>query len=74
MILRILVIDQQFSVFPISQRLVLSCADDVEPAPPSFGRFAEDVVDFFERAVGGLGVEEVDYGEDEGVSVRGQRC
>ncbi len=55
-------------MFSIAQRLVLRSVTHKEPASPSFGGFAEYVVDFFEGAVGGLGVEEVDDWEDEGVS------
>jgi hypothetical protein len=44
---------------------LLGFLDDVEDA----GCLAEDAVHFFEGAVGGLGVEEVDDREDEGVAI-----
>ena len=65
--IRLFIINKQFAVFSISARLDLCLFDDGKPALPA-GRFLEDDVHFFERAVGGFGVDEVDNGDDEGVA------
>lgn len=59
-----LIINQYLPVLTVPQRLVLRRVDYVEPAVC----LAEYVVDFFQGAVCCFRVEEVDYGEDEGVS------
>jgi len=72
MFFRRFIVDKQLSVLSIAQRLILGCINDAEPAPPATLCFAEYDVDFFEGAVSGFGVEEVndwedkciDYGED----------
>ena len=51
-------------MLPIAQRLILRDRNNGEPAL----RLAEDGVDLLERAVRGLGVEEVDDGVDDGVN------
>ncbi len=63
--LRLLIINKRFSVFAVSSRFIACYFDNVEDG----GCFAEDDVHFFEGAVGGFGVEEVDAGEYEGVAV-----
>lgn len=59
------VVDEQFSVLAIPTRLVARNPDE---GPDGFG-LVEDSVHFFEGAVCGFWVEEVDDGEDEGVTV-----
>ena len=61
MFLRLLIVNKQFSILAISQRLVFGGRDHREPA---FG-LSENGVDFLEGAVSGFGVEEVDDWEDE---------
>ena len=65
MFLRLFVIDEQFSLLTIPSRLIARDFDKGEVG----AAFAEDGVHFFQGAVGGFGVEEVDDGEDEGVAV-----
>ena len=69
MLIRINVIHQQLPMLPISQRLIPRRLYDIEPAPPPLRRLAEYAVDFLKRAVCCLGVEEVDYGEDECIPI-----
>ena len=45
----------------------MSDLNNVEPGFPTAGRLAEYDINFFEGAVGGLRVDEVDDGEDEGI-------
>jgi len=68
MFLSRLIINKQLSMLSIAKRLVLGGLDNAEPATPAPLGFLEYVVDFFERAVGGFGVAEVDYGDDECVA------
>lgn len=56
---------QELAVSAVHVRFFLGRAHEGEDA----GGFAEDAVHFFEGAAGGFGVEEEDYGEDEGVAV-----
>lgn len=58
-------------MLPISARLNVGSIDDCEPALQARG-LPEDDVHFFERAVGGFGIEKVDNGEDEGVAGDGE--
>ena len=71
MLLRLLITNQQLPIPPIPSRFLPRNFHDLNPRPKPVsvcrGRFAEDGVHFFEGAVGGFGVEEVDDGEDEGV-------
>lgn len=61
---RLFVVDEQFSLFAISSRLIARDSHEGEVG----AAFAEDGVHLFEGAVGGLRVEEIDDGEDEGVT------
>jgi hypothetical protein len=65
MLIRIEVIDEQVSVLveAVWCHAWSSDVDDVQDT----ARFVEDFVHFFEAAVGGFGVEEVDDGDYEGV-------
>lgn len=65
--LRLFVIDKQFAVFSISARLNVGLLNNSEAALQARS-LLEDDVHFFERAVGGFGVEEVDGREDEGIA------
>ncbi len=65
MLLRLLILNQQFPFLPIPSRLLPRDLDDREVGVA----FAEDAVHFLEGAVGGFGVEEVDAGDHEGVAV-----
>ena len=56
---------QELAVSAVHVRFLLGGAHEREDA----GGFAEDAVHFFEGAAGGFGVEEEDYGEDEGVAI-----
>ena len=67
MLVRLFVVDEQFALFAVASRLVAGDCDDGEVGVA----FAEDAVHFFQGAVGGFGVEDVDDGEDEGVAVGG---
>ena len=67
MFLGLIVRDQQLAVLAVAARLVVRDLDDGEPARGTVC-FAEDGVHFFEGAVGGFGVEEVGYGNDEGIT------
>lgn len=62
-LLRLQIVDQQLTVLSVASGLVVRNADDVE----DIRRLVEDLVHLLERAVRGLGVEEVDAGDDEGV-------
>ena len=68
MFLSRLVINKQLSMLSIAKRLLLGGLDNAEPATPAALGLLEYVVDFFQGAVGGLGVAEVDYGNDECVA------
>lgn len=59
------VVDEQFSILAIPTGLFARNPDN---GPDGFG-LVEDCVHFFEGAVGCFGVEEVDHGEDEGVTI-----
>lgn len=56
---------EQFTVGAVHVRLVPGEFDHVEDA----GGLVEDAVHLFQRTIGGLGEEEVDDGDDEGVTV-----
>ena len=56
---------QELAVSAVHVRFLLGGAHESEDA----GGFAEDAVHFFKGAAGGFGVEEEDYGEDEGVAI-----
>jgi len=60
------VVDEQLAVLAVAARLLPGDAHDI---PDRLG-LAEDDVHLLERPVGGLGVEEVHDGDDEGISVR----
>lgn len=66
MLLRLLVVDEQFTVLAIPTGFFLGDSHNREDGM----RLVEDRVHFFEGSVGGFGVEEVDHGDDEGVAVR----
>ncbi len=68
MLVRLVVVDEQFALFAVASRFLAGDCDDGEVGVA----FAEDAVHFFQGAVGGFGVEDVDDGEDEGVAVGGQ--
>lgn len=59
------VIDEQFSILAVATGFLARNPDN---RPDGFG-LVEDCVHFFQRAVGGFRVEEVDHGEDEGVTI-----
>lgn len=61
--LRIIVTDKQLAILSVTSGHLVGDLDDVEDACC----FVEDFVHFFEGAVGGFWVEEVDAGDDEGV-------
>lgn len=63
-LLGVFVVDEEFAVLAVAVGLVSGDGDHVENA----GGLVEDGVHFLEGAVGGLGVEEVDDGEDERVA------
>jgi len=65
MLLRLIVINENFAVLPESSWLLLGDADDAEDGLA----FVEDGVHFFEGAVGSFRVEEVYDGENECVAV-----
>jgi hypothetical protein len=77
MLLRLLIINQRIPTLIVPMRHLARYLDHIETAfdgaPDTRGGlggfvcFDEDAVHFFEGAVGCFGVEEVDYGEDEGV-------
>lgn len=58
--------DEELSVLAILMRLNLCLADDGEGTLPT-GDLVEDDVHFLEGSEGGLGVEEVDSGDHDGV-------
>lgn len=60
-----MIVDKQFAILPIHPRFFLGGFDDAINGLQASGCFAEDVVHFFERAIGGLGVTEVYHGYDE---------
>lgn len=60
------VVDEQLAVLAVAARLLPGDAHDI---PDRLG-LAEDDVHLLERPVGGLGVEEVHDGDDEGIAVR----
>ncbi len=64
MLLRLLIINQQLPFLPVPSRLLSRDLDGREVGVA----FAEDAVHFFERTIGGFGVEEVDAGDHEGVA------
>lgn len=66
MLFGILVVDEELSVLAVAVRLVAGNRDDVEDA----GRILEDSVHLLQGPVGGLGIEEINDGEDEGVDDR----
>jgi hypothetical protein len=84
MLLRLLIINQCIPILIISIRHLPCNPDDIETAfycAPDTGtglgglvRFDEDHVHFFEGAVGCFWVEEVDYGEDEGIDCCEDYC
>lgn len=59
------VIDEELSVLAVPARLF---ARNPDQRPDGFG-LVEDCVHLFEGAVRGFGVEEVDDGEDEGITI-----
>lgn len=59
------VVDEQFTVLAVATGLV---ARNLDQTPYGLG-LAEDGVHFFQGAVRGFGVEQVDDGEDEGVAI-----
>ena len=65
MLLRLLVIDEQLSLLAIPSRFIAGDFHDGEVG----AAFAEDAVHFFQGAVCGFRVEEVDNWEYEGVAV-----
>lgn len=65
LILNITQVAQELAALAVHVRLGLGSVDQSENALC----LAEDAVHFFKTAVGSFGVEEVDNGEDEGVSV-----
>ena len=67
MFIRLVVVDEQLSVLSVTARLLAGTLYYVEDVC----RLAEDGVHFLQGAVGGLRVEEVDDGDDEGVSLHG---
>ena len=68
MLLRLLVIDEKLSLLTIPSRFIAGDFHDGEVG----AAFVEDAVHFFQGAVCGFGVEEVDGGEYEGVAEQGQ--
>lgn len=58
---------EQFTVGPVHVRLAAGEGDTVEDV----GSLVENAVHFLQRAHGGLGKEEVDHGDDEGVAEKG---
>lgn len=60
----VLVVDQELSVLAEAMGLVVSHGDHVEDV----GGLEEDCVHLFQRPICGLGIEEVDHREDEGVA------
>lgn len=67
MLLPLFVIDERFSLLAVPSRLLAGCLHQGEVG----AAVAEDGVHFFQGAVCGFGVEEVDDGDYEGVAVGG---
>jgi len=67
--LGVLVNERFFAVAAVPERLVGGDFADVEPGVGAEGGGVEDDVDFFEAAVAGFGVEEVDDGKGGEVAV-----
>ena len=65
MLLRLLVINKKLAALAIASWLIAGDLDDGEVGVA----FAEDRIHFFQGAAGRFGVEEVDYREDESVTV-----
>lgn len=65
MLLRLIIINQQLSILPKPLGFISSDFDGGEVGVA----FAKNGIHFFEGAIGGFGVEEVDDWEDECVSV-----
>lgn len=65
MLLRLFIINQQFSFLPIASRLISGDLDGREVRVA----FAEDAVHFLEGTIGRFGVKEVDAGYHEGVAI-----
>lgn len=63
MLLGILVVDEELTVFAVAVGLVASNRNNVE----DIGGLLEDDIHLLKRSVGGLGIEEVDDREDESV-------
>ena len=61
MLLAFLVVNEWFAILAIATRFMLSGPDNCKDVLC----FLEDCIHFFERSVGGLGIEEVDDREDE---------
>ena len=68
MLSRLFILNEYLSLLAIPPRLFLGDTDGAKDGC----RLAEDGIHFLEGAVGCLGVEEVDDGEDEGVAVKCQ--
>lgn len=66
MLFSILVVDEELAFLAVAVRLVAGHRDDVEDA----GGLLENSIHLLQGSVGGLGVEEIDNGEDEGVDDR----
>jgi len=64
MLLGIVIRDEQLAILAIAPRRLLRNLHDIE----NRRRIVEDGVHFFERAVGRLGIEEVDDRDDEGIA------
>lgn len=60
------IVDEQLSILAVASRLV---ACNPHQRPDGFG-LVEDCVHFFQGAIRCFGVEEVDDGEDKGVTIR----
>ena len=65
MLLRLLVVDKKLALLAIPSRFIAGDFHDGEVG----AAFVEDAVHFFQGAVCGFGVEEVDGGEYESVAV-----
>jgi hypothetical protein len=62
----VVVVDEKLAVLAVAAGLVLGDLDDGEPAAGTLD-LVEDGIHLLERAVGRLGIEEVDHGHDDGV-------
>ena len=65
MLIGILVIDEQLTMFAVPARLLPSNTDHVKDG----GCLVENDVHLFERSAGSFGKEEVSYGDDDEVAV-----